>query len=76
MSKIKVVVNTSVYLGQTTLGLSKIVMYEFHYGFTKLRYGGNLKLCYMDTDSLVYHVKTKDFYAEIANDIELRFNTT
>ena len=30
----------------------------------------------MDTDSLVYHIKTEDFYADIANDVEEIFNTS
>ena len=30
----------------------------------------------MDTDLLVYYIKTKDFYADIANDVELRFDTS
>ena len=28
----------------------------------------------MDTDSLVYHIKTKDFYADILDDVEERFD--
>ena len=28
----------------------------------------------MDTDSLVYHIKTKDFYTDISNDVEERFD--
>ena len=35
-----------------------------------------LKLCYMDTDSLVYDIKTEDFYEDIANDVEARFDTS
>ena len=35
-----------------------------------------LKLCYMDTDSLVYDIKTDDFYEDIANDVEARFDTS
>ena len=35
-----------------------------------------LKLCYMDTDFLVYKIKTEDFYADIANDILARFDTS
>ena len=31
-------------------------------------------LCFMDTDSLVYHIKTENFYADIASDVELRFD--
>ena len=59
MDKIKVVMNKPVYVGQAILDLSKIVMYEFHYDFMKAKYSENLKLCYMDTDSLVYHIKTE-----------------
>ena len=76
MGKIKVVMNKLVYLGQAILDLSKIVMYEFHYDYMKPKYDGkNLKLCYMDTDSLVYKIKTEDFYADIADDVPARFNT-
>ena len=30
----------------------------------------------MDTDSFVYHIKTKDFYKDISNDVEARFDTS
>ena len=76
MGKIKVVVIKPVYLGQAILDLSKIVMYEFHYDYMKPKYGENLKLCYMDTDSLVYHIKTDDFYEDIAKDVKTRFDTS
>ena len=42
----------------------------------KPKYGDDLKLCYMDTDSLVYHIKTKDFYTDIVDDVEKRFDTS
>ena len=57
MGKIQVTMNKPVYLGQSILGLSKIIMYEFHYDYIKPKYGKNLQLCYMDTDSLVYDIK-------------------
>ena len=77
MGKIKVVMNKPVYLGQAILDLSKIVMYEFHYDYMVPKYGlEKLKLCYMDTDSLVYDIKTEDFYKGIANDVEARFDTS
>ena len=77
MGKIKVVMNKPVYLGQAILDLSKIVMYEFHYDYMVPKYGlEKLKLCYMDTDSLVYDFKTEDFYEDIANDVEARFDTS
>ena len=76
IGKIKVVMNKPVYLGQAILDLKKIVMYEFHYHYMKPKYGENLKLCYMDTDSLVYYIKTDDFYEDIAKDVETRFDTS
>ena len=84
MGRTKVVMKKPVYLDQTILDLSKIVMYEFHYDYMKLEFEDlrgagsrrDLQLCYMDTDSLVYHIKTEDFYADIANDLEERFDTS
>ena len=77
MGKIKVVKNKPVYLGQAILDLSKIVMYEFHYDYMKRKHDdGDLTLCYMDTDSLVYDIKTQDFYKDIADDVAARFDTS
>ena len=76
MGKIKVKMNKPVYLSQAILDLSKLVMYEFHYDYMKSKYGENLKLCYMDTDSLVYHIETEDFYKDIAKDVNARFDTS
>ena len=76
MGKIKVVMNKPVYPGQAILDLSKIVMYEFHYDYMVPKYGENLQLCCLDTDSLIYHIKTKDFYADIADDVPTRFDTS
>ena len=45
-------------------------MYEFHYDYMAPKYGSKLQLCYMDTDSFVYHVRTEDFYRDIAADVE------
>ena len=75
MGKIKVVMNKPIYLGQAMSDLSKIVMYEFHYDYIKWKYDDDsLTLCYMDTDSLIYDIKTKDFYKDIADDIAARFD--
>ena len=76
MGKIKVVRNKPVYLGQVILDLSKIIMYEFHYDYMVPKYHDRLKLCYMDTDSLVYHIKTEDFYTDITDDVQMRFDTS
>ena len=76
MGKIKVVMNKPVYLGQAILDLSKVIMYEFHYDYMIPKYGNRIKLCYMDTDSYVYDIKTEDFYKDIAEDVETRFDTS
>ena len=58
MEKVKVVTNKPVYLGQAILDLSKTIMYEFHYDYMKCKYTDDkLKLCYMDTDLLIYYTE-------------------
>ena len=74
MGKMCIVMNKPVYIGQAILDLSKIVMYEFHYDYMKPKYDNNLQLCYMDTDSLIYDIKTEDFYKDIADDVHARFD--
>ena len=75
MVKVKVVTNKPVYLGQAILDLSKLVMYEFHYDYMKPKHKDNLRLCYIDTDSLVYHIKTNDFFEDIAK-VSDKFDTS
>ena len=73
MGRTKVVINKPVYLSQAILDLTKIVMYEFHYDYMKPKFK-DFQLCYMDTDSLIYNIKTEDFYADIADDVQTRFD--
>ena len=35
-------------------------MYEFWFVYQGPNYGENVKLCFMDTDSFIVHVKTDD----------------
>ena len=74
MRKTQILMNKPVYLGLSILDLIKTVMYEFWYDYVKPKYGENAKLCYMDTDSLLVHVKTEDIYKDIAEDVETRFD--
>ena len=76
MKKVKVKMKKSIYLGLSILEISKIIMYEFWYDYVKKEYGDMIKLCYMDTDSLIMNIKTKDFYKDIAQDVEERFDTS
>ena len=74
MNKTKVKMNKPIYLGLSILDISKILMYEFWYDYMKPKYGNDVKLCYMDTDSFIMNIKTEDFYKDIANDVEKRFD--
>ena len=65
-----------IYLRFSILDLSEIVMYKFWYDCIKPNYSKRAKLCYMDTDSFIIHIKTEDFYKDIANVVEKRFETS
>ena len=74
MKKTEIVMNKPIYLGQTILDISKTPMYEFCYDHIKPKYRDKAKLCYMDTGSFFVHIKTKDFYKDIANDVDKWFD--
>ena len=76
MRKTKVKMNKPVYLGLSILEVSKTLMYEFWYDYMKPKHDDNVKLCYMDTDSFIMHIKTGDFCKDIADDAEKRFDTS
>ena len=42
----------------------------------KPKYDNNFKLCYMDTDSFIMDIKANDFYKDITNDVENRFDAS
>ena len=73
MKKTKVKMNKPVCLGLSISEISKTLMYEFWYDYIKYDY---IKLCYKDTDSFIMHIKTEDFYKDIASDVEKRFDTS
>ena len=72
MKKIKVRMNKPVHLGLSILKISKILMYEFWYDYINIKpkYQQNAKLCYIDTESCMTHIKTEDVYQDIAHDVE------
>ena len=76
MNKTKVKMHKPIYLGLLILDISKIVMFEFWCDYIKAKYGKKAKPCYMDTDSFIIHIKTKDFYKDIADDVEKRFDAS
>ena len=76
MKKTKVKMNKPVYLGMSTLDISKTLVYEFWYDYIKPKYKDNAKLCYIDTDSFFIYIETEDFYEDIAGDVEHWFDTS
>ena len=76
MKNTKVKMNKPVYLGLSILEISKTLMYESWFDYIKPKYGDNVKLCYMNTDSFIIQIKTEDFHKDIANDVAKRFDTS
>ena len=74
MNKVKM--NKPIYLDLSILEISKTLMHEFWYDYMKPKYANNAKLCYMDTNSSIISIKTNDFYKDISNDVENRFDTS
>ena len=76
MKKTKVKMNKPIYLGLSILEISKILMYEFWYDYMKPKYNDNVRLCYVDMDSFIMNIKTNDFYKDICDDVDNRFDTS
>ena len=64
--------NKPVYLGMLILDISKMLMYKFWYNYIKLNYEDTDT----DTDSLIIHIITEDFFQDIADDVSKWFDTS
>ena len=76
MKNTKVYFNKPVYVGQAILDLSKTLMFNFHYTYIKEKYHNKAELLFTDTDSLMYEIKTKDFYKDTTADVRDKFDTS
>ena len=74
MRKTNLFMNKPIYLGKTILDISETLMYEFYYDYLKPKFEDKVKLYYMDTDSFILHIKTEDFYKNIADDVNEWFD--
>ena len=64
----EVLMNKPIYLGFTVLELSKLLMYETYYDKLQPYFGQeNIQLHYMDTDSFILSVNTKDIIKDLKN---------
>jgi hypothetical protein len=66
MGKASVTLNKPIIVGASVLGLSKLHMYEFWYGYWKEKYEDDVELGYMDIDSYFIKTKTEDIYKDMA----------
>ena len=74
--KESLILNKPSYVGMCILDLSKTLMYDFHYNYTLKKYDyENVKLLFTDTDSLCYHIKTKDAFEDFFQDKQLFDNS-
>ena len=55
-----------IYVKFAILDLLKLLMYDFHYGYIKIKYGDDAQLCFTDMDLLLYDVKCNDIYRDMS----------
>ena len=48
-----------------------MLMHKFDYDYIKDKYDNNSKLLFIDTESLMYEIKTEDAYEDFSSDIEM-----
>lgn len=68
----KLVFDRPVIVGFAVLELSKTHMYSFHYDVVLKKYSReDVEICYMDTDSFIYLIRTEDVYRDMLEDLRL-----
>ena len=72
MKQPRILMHKPVYIGQTVLDISKILMYEFWYDCIKAKHGDKARLQCMDTDSFIIYIDTED----ISDDIKRWFDNS
>ena len=67
--------NRPAYVGMCILDLSKMLMYDFHYNYSKKKYNNRARLLFTDMDSLTYEIEAEDIYKDFWNDKDM-FNNS
>ena len=76
MNRMQVMYDKPIYAGFCVLEMSKWRMFKFVYEYLKPKQSNNVKVLQTDTDGLLLHIKTKDFYEDIKPDIDKWFDTS
>lgn len=76
MNKTKITFNKPIFIGQAVLDISKTILYDFHYDYMVPTFNNNLKILYIDTDSLTYNIRDKDFYLNLRKVCKDHFDTS
>ena len=59
------------YSGFSILDISKVLMYDFHYNYIKVKYPGeDSQLCFSDTDSFLYRLKTNNIHRDMLENLD------
>ena len=69
MNKAKVEMNNQSIQVCQYYKISKRVMDKIWHDYIKLKYGSKANLCYMDTDSFIVNIKTKDVHKDTTKDV-------
>ena len=72
-NKVLISRNKPAYFRMCILGLSKVLMYEFHYNYIKNKYDNKTRLLFTDANSTVYEIKTEDVYEDFKRDKKCLF---
>ena len=67
-NKVTLTLNKPAYVSMCILELSKVLLYAFHSDYNENKYGNNPRLLFIESDSLIYEIKTEDGYEKFSND--------
>uniref|UniRef100_T1IQ61 DNA-directed DNA polymerase n=1 Tax=Strigamia maritima TaxID=126957 RepID=T1IQ61_STRMM len=71
-----VYLNRPFYVDATILEISKNILTSFYYNYIKRKYADNVRLLFIDTDSLTLLVHTRDFYEDMRSKLKTHFDTS
>ena len=70
-SKVTLALNKPTYTGVCILELSKVLIYKLYHDSIKNKYDNDSSLLFIDSESLMYEIKTGNVYEDFSNDKEM-----